>query len=617
MKRFLQNISLVLFVGNMFFLSLLQADAKGVTWNKTEENQLAYYWNCSGSCPNGASGWERGLSAPNIGVSYNANVYNFSTGQLIADGSSLSVGTCISVVPSAHNAADLTWFGSGFSMDSPNGHWISGAAAPDFACLSGDRSASGFTDSYGNQYDTYSPFSVNPPATNVTFSGTATVTPQGGNNYCITTPGSVQANVNFSQTYGKFYYRYILTYRNYSGMPINQCLGNQTAMKQITAVIPPPLCISIGGSSCTDSLTYETADYQTDIPQQQIDFNFTVAGTNNPPNPPTITGPTTGNVSTSYPYNIQASDPDGDTVRYGIDWDNNGSVDQWTPGSGYVASNTTQSATYSWGAAGAYTFRALTQDSNGAQSGWVNHTITLAAAPTAPVVDLTINGSNGPLTVGLGTPLSINWTTSNATSCTAYGAGWGSGTAVATSGSASISASTSDNYILQCTGPGGTTSDTVQVILSNVLKVCQNSCNSGILRGNTSSTQNFTMASSATQNLVACFNPAASCTDASGNVSASATWAEGGGSAITLSGSDPRTVTAGVSGTESLSASYSGQTANMSVTVACIPTVTCSNASGRENYCQNQTFTVDNGCSAIITCNGTKSCNYNWKEVAP
>jgi membrane peptidoglycan carboxypeptidase len=41
------------------------------------------------------------------------------------------------------------------------------------------------------------------------------------------------------------------------------------------------------------------------------------------------------------------------------------------------------------------------------------------------------------------------------------------------------------------------------------------------------------------------------------------------------------------------------------------------NFPGRENYCQNQTFTVNNGCGASITCNGTKTCNYNWKEVAP
>lgn len=86
---------------------------------------------------------------------------------------------------------------------------------------------------------------------------------------------------------------------------------------------------------------------------------------------------------------------------------------------------------------------------------------------------------------------------------------------------------------------------------------------------------------------------------------------------MSLSGTNPKTVSGDNAGTENISATYSGQTANMSVTVTCVPTVSCSNAPGRENYCQNENFNIDNGCGTMISCTGTKTCNYNWKEVAP
>jgi hypothetical protein len=111
-----------------------------------------------------------------------------------------------------------------------------------------------------------------------------------------------------------------------------------------------------------------------------VTYNLSVAPPgNNAPNAPTISGPTTGNPNTSYSFNLTATDPEGDTLRYGIDWNNDGAIDQWVPGSGYVASGTTQTASYTWTTPGTYTFQVLAQDSNGSQTGWVSHTITIAA----------------------------------------------------------------------------------------------------------------------------------------------------------------------------------------------------------------------------------------------
>jgi hypothetical protein len=102
---------------------------------------------------------------------------------------------------------------------------------------------------------------------------------------------------------------------------------------------------------------------------------------NNPPNTPTITGTNSGSQNTNYTFNFVATDIEGHTLRYGIDWDGNGSVDAWVPGSGYVNSGTQQSGTRSWASNGTYTFQVLAQDSQGASSGWASHSITLAEAP--------------------------------------------------------------------------------------------------------------------------------------------------------------------------------------------------------------------------------------------
>jgi hypothetical protein len=104
----------------------------------------------------------------------------------------------------------------------------------------------------------------------------------------------------------------------------------------------------------------------------------TCAVTNTAPNPPTITGPTTGVPSTSYTYTFTATDPDGDTLRYEIDWDNNGTVDQTLPATGYVASGPPgQSQANNWTGPGTKNFQARAVDSLGAISGWSPYTVTI------------------------------------------------------------------------------------------------------------------------------------------------------------------------------------------------------------------------------------------------
>lgn len=108
-----------------------------------------------------------------------------------------------------------------------------------------------------------------------------------------------------------------------------------------------------------------------------------------------------------------------------------------------------------------YHFRAVAKNSAGTSYGEDKTFTTTCPAPT---VDIKANGYDGPITIPYNTSATLNWTSTNATSCTASGA-W-SGTK-ATSGSEGtgnlISAKT---YTLTCTGPGGSASDSVTVNVS-------------------------------------------------------------------------------------------------------------------------------------------------------
>jgi carboxypeptidase T len=88
--------------------------------------------------------------------------------------------------------------------------------------------------------------------------------------------------------------------------------------------------------------------------------------TNEPPDPPTINGPTTGKVGTRYIYSVVSTDPDGNDVFYFIDW-GDGTNSSWI---GPYASAQTITANHTWSAQGTYVIKAKARDSYGAESSW-------------------------------------------------------------------------------------------------------------------------------------------------------------------------------------------------------------------------------------------------------
>jgi len=107
----------------------------------------------------------------------------------------------------------------------------------------------------------------------------------------------------------------------------------------------------------------------------------------NPPTTPSVTGPGTGDVDELLTFNALSTDPDGDDIVYGFDWDEDDSVDEWSPSFGYVNSGEFGSADYSWPTPGVKTFQVLTQDTWGLQSGWAQKTVTISVPQCSDGID--------------------------------------------------------------------------------------------------------------------------------------------------------------------------------------------------------------------------------------
>lgn len=114
-----------------------------------------------------------------------------------------------------------------------------------------------------------------------------------------------------------------------------------------------------------------------------------ISNVNTGPDSPTITGPAVGSPSLNYSFIFFSSDPQDDSIKYGISWDNDNTVDEWIPPFGYLSSGSPASATRSWPAVGTYTFKAKAVDNNNLSSGWSSHTITIGVS--GPASSFTVN----------------------------------------------------------------------------------------------------------------------------------------------------------------------------------------------------------------------------------
>jgi hypothetical protein len=94
---------------------------------------------------------------------------------------------------------------------------------------------------------------------------------------------------------------------------------------------------------------------------------------NTPPTVPTITGPGTCHPGTTYLFNLQSEDAQGDEIYYFVDWGDNTTTD-WV---GPYISGTTVHVNHAWAQRGDYNVRAKAKDTFGSESAWGNLTIAV------------------------------------------------------------------------------------------------------------------------------------------------------------------------------------------------------------------------------------------------
>ena len=94
---------------------------------------------------------------------------------------------------------------------------------------------------------------------------------------------------------------------------------------------------------------------------------------NNPPETPTITGPSSGDAGKAYTYTFSSTDPDGDDIYYCVNWsDETGEVCI-----GPFASGGEVTTTHTWSEKGTYIINVRARDIYEAESNWGTLTVTM------------------------------------------------------------------------------------------------------------------------------------------------------------------------------------------------------------------------------------------------
>ncbi len=95
--------------------------------------------------------------------------------------------------------------------------------------------------------------------------------------------------------------------------------------------------------------------------------------TNQPPNNPTINGPTNGKAGIEYTYTFRATDPNNDQIYYYIDWGDN-HHEEWI---GPYQSNEEITLNHIWQEKGDYTIKVKVKDTHGEESDWMQLAISM------------------------------------------------------------------------------------------------------------------------------------------------------------------------------------------------------------------------------------------------
>jgi hypothetical protein len=330
------------------------------------------------------------LVNPTITSNYHANIFNSSKNVYLSDGDIVEVGDSLDI---STDLDEVSWTGTGFAIDTPLGHLTPNAAPSSSLCSPEEQTTV--------RYDvcvwrTFVSLSVNPPIPEITQTGTANLSCQGGssNTVCkVNSPGEIVINFNIPNTYGKFYFqssRYNWSDPGFcSGYGVNGCFPNDDPSVSGTN---DPLTLCSGetfsnfdssqpGYSFFAARATSCSPFQASIPAQSRTLRLIAVGVDSSNNPPllTVSHPASAYVGEEVLIVLNATDPENDRVQYAVDWDGDEIAESWLPSaSGYVFSGTSQQINKTWVIEGKKNFWVMSRDEKGARSEWQNRNIDIS-----------------------------------------------------------------------------------------------------------------------------------------------------------------------------------------------------------------------------------------------
>jgi hypothetical protein len=496
--------NLALLAALLLFAAPVVASADSAVWSS---NIPGIFFNCG--APGSAAAWYgydcfSVLQNLNASVAYNAQAIDDTTGD-DACNTTIPEGTQVDFDFTPHVSSDISWFGTGFDMDSPYGDWSVGAASPPVAYDDGNANnppdpsewctEKNYLNTWGigwGNNNSYVLLEVDPPQEQVADTDgftCGTPGPDGSVSCTASTPGTYTPTFNFENTYGKFYYAILY--------------GPVWPYGCVAAPLPLSVLTPQGGVfGTTLAQNPGNAYYTLQVPQQQISCPITVtSATGTPPTAPNVAagsvavgGNSSCTVGEPYTINFSSTDPQGEQVKYGVDWDDSGTIEEYVPSSGFVSSGTQEAASRTFAKAGVKDIRVIAIDTDGAASTWTTFatSCTGESTTTADIIEAggtdVEDGTEGvqnyspsleisatPTIVKPGETSLISWSATNVTSssCIVTGSNGDGGSGIQgwigaiSSGILSSPINQQTVYTLTCLGDNGsplTQSTTVNII---------------------------------------------------------------------------------------------------------------------------------------------------------
>ncbi len=232
--------------------------------------------------------------------------------------------------------------------------------------------------------------------------------------------------------------------------------------------------------------------------------------------------------------------------------------------------------------------------------------------------------ASGSASIVVNQNLDLGWTSSGVSSCTITPSSFVPGFPLVmppmpinngsyTIPANSLSPGTTYTFTISCTGVSGNAGDSTAVIVAppTDFKLCP--------------TTPAPVAPTATSQMRAYYvtSGTVNCSNLAGAIEVttdpSINWSSANAGIATVNNAGSKgLITAVASGTTNISATYMTSSDSESFTVSCTPTAACTDAgpaATAANTCAGNTFNINDGCSGTIVCNGTRTCDFNWKEV--